>query len=104
MPTGLLNILLSQAIREKRRVFATYEGHEREFCPHAIGYKDGVERVLAYQFGGSSRRGPVEGEWKCFTVSNLFGIALTNGDWRTDGGISPFQLQHCLDHAVEQVS
>ena len=33
MTTGLLNILLSQAIREKRRVFATYEGHDESFAP-----------------------------------------------------------------------
>lgn len=104
MPSNLLNILLSQAIREKRRVFATYEGHPREFCPHALGYKDGIEHVLAYQFGGSSRKGLVEGEWKCFIVANLLGIALTNGNWRTDPGESSSREQHCLDNSIEQVS
>lgn len=104
MPSNLLNILLSQAVREKRRVFATYEGHPREFCPHALGYKDGIERVWAYQFGGSSRKGPVEGEWKCFIVANLLGIALTNGDWRTDPGDSPSCEQYCLDSFIVTVS
>lgn len=104
MPSDLLNILLSQAIREKRRVFATYEGHPREFCPHALGYKNNIEHVLAYQFGGSSRKGPVEGEWKCFIVAKLLGIALTNGDWRTHPGESSSREQHCLDNSIEQVS
>lgn len=103
MPNVILNTLLTQAIREKRRVLATYDGHRREFCPHVLGYKDGVEVVLAYQFGGSSSKGPVAGEWKCFTVSNLKGIAITSGDWRIDSGNSLPRLQSCIHRAIEQV-
>lgn len=103
MPNVILNTLLTEALREKRRVFATYDGHRREFCPHILGYKDGVECVLAYQFGGSSSKGSVAGEWKCFIVSNLQGIALTNGDWRTDPEKGISRLQPCIDKAIEQV-
>lgn len=103
MPTVVPNTILSQAIQEKRRVFATYDGHQREFCPHALGYKDGIERVLAYQFGGDSSKGSVAGEWKCFIVSHLQGIAITNGDWCADPGNSPPHLQDCIGQVIHQV-
>lgn len=88
--------LLATAIREKKQVLASYEGYPREFCPHALGYKDNEERVLVYQFGGSSSNGPVRGQWKCFVVSKLFNMSLRNGTWHTDpGGHS--RRQTCMD-------
>jgi hypothetical protein len=38
--------LLRQAILDKSIVSATYDGFPREFCPHALGTKNGVHNVL----------------------------------------------------------
>jgi hypothetical protein len=37
--------LLSQAISDKKQVFANYEGYPRQFCPRILGYKNG-ERLM----------------------------------------------------------
>jgi hypothetical protein len=87
--------LLHQAIRERKQVTARYGGQPREFCPHALGYKDNEERVLVYQFGGSSSTGSLP-QWKCFIVSRLTAVSLRDGPWHTDPhGHS--QTQTCMD-------
>ena len=100
----MLPTLLSTAIREKKPVTATYEGHYREFCPHVLGYKNGELRVFVYQFGGSSSEGPVSGEWKCFIVANLAGSTIANGPWRTDPIHRHSRSQQCIENVTVQVS
>jgi hypothetical protein len=95
--------LLAQAIHEKRPVSAAYDDYQREFCPHVLGYKFGVLRVLGFQFGGGSSNGPVQGEWKCFIVSRLHYLVLRWGDWRTDPTTSHAHSQRCIDEVIIQV-
>jgi hypothetical protein len=96
--------LLSQAIKEKKQVYANYEGYPRQFCPHVLGYKNNELRVLGYQFGGTSSKGSVGGEWKCFIVSNLSSLALHKGQWHTDPSHSHSRSQHCIDTVTARVS
>jgi hypothetical protein len=96
--------LLSQAISDKKQVFANYEGYPRQFCPHILGYKNGELRVLGYQFGGTSSKGSVNGEWKCFVVSNLSSLALHKGQWYTDTSHGHSRSQQCIDTVTAQVS
>ena len=79
--------LLKLAIRQKQQVTAHYQGKRREFCPHALGKKDGIEHCMAYQFGGESSK-PLKpigsgGNWRCFIVSALTNVMLRDGQWHT---------------------
>ena len=96
--------LLSQAIKDKKQVFANYEGYSRQFCPHVLGYKNNELRVLGYQFAGTSSHGSVTGQWKCFVVANLSSIALHKGPWLTDPSHSHSRSQQCIDNVTTQVS
>jgi WYL domain len=49
--------VLAQAIEERHTVRARYHGHERLLCPHALGWKNGRAKVLAYQSAGSTSSG-----------------------------------------------
>lgn len=69
--------LLKQAILTRQPVAAVYHGTAREFCPHVLGRKGNRHHVLAFQFGGASRRGlPLGGGWRCFDVDRLQGVTL----------------------------
>lgn len=48
--------LIRNAILGKQQIFAVYDSHPRELCPHAIGTKNGRQQALFYQFGGSEVR------------------------------------------------
>jgi predicted DNA-binding transcriptional regulator YafY len=88
--------LLERAILHREQVLATYEGEEREFCPHALGTKGQRRHVLAYQFGGSSRSAlPSRGEWRCFEVDLLENASTRTGPWHTAPNV--FNPQTCLD-------
>jgi hypothetical protein len=92
--------LLREAVLAKKQVTAIYDGYERQFCPHALGSKNGEAHCLAYQWGGESRTGRLavgsSHGWRCFVVARLSQVTLHEGEWyscETRGGLSP-----CLDH------
>jgi hypothetical protein len=98
MPTSTYNLIYN-AIRNKQQVIATYKGHIREMCPHAIGTKNGREQALFYQFGGTSSSGKIvpgsTNNWRCLTISELTNISVRHGDWHTANNHS--QSQTCID-------
>ena len=97
--------LLFRAIQEKKQVTGFYDGRYREFCPHVLGAKENAgSHVLVYQFGGSSRKGPVYGQWKCMVVSKLSGVSLRDGPWHTDASKFREQTQRCIDTIAAQVT
>ncbi|WGF88922.1 hypothetical protein [Marinivivus vitaminiproducens] len=62
---------------------AACRGHVRLFCPHVLGTTDGDWRLLAWQFAGGSARGlPQDGDWRCFALADLSGLAIVEGPWR----------------------
>jgi len=98
--------LLRQAVREKKQVVATYDGYERELCPHVVGWKNGVLQCLAYQFAGYSSKGRVTPEspanWRCLTVAKLGDVQLRDGEWHTSANHS--RPSTCVDQIDVEVS
>jgi len=88
--------LVREAIINKHRVIATYKGHIREMCPHAIGTKNGRQQALFFQFGGTSSSGlPPGGEWRCIPIGGLDDVLVQPGRWHTAPNHS--QPQTCID-------
>src|ERR1051326_3426228 len=93
--------LIRQAILDRNIVMATYHGHYRELCPHAIGFKNGRRKALLYQFGGtsSSGLGPIGSfdNWRCVFVDELENVRVveSNGKWYTAHNHS--RRQTCID-------
>ncbi|MGK2939674.1 MAG: hypothetical protein ACSLFR_18035 [Solirubrobacteraceae bacterium] len=88
--------MVRDAIVSRQQIVATYSGHRREMCPHAIGTKGGRPQALFFQFGGSSSSGlPPGGEWRCLPLSGLSDVAAVEGDWHS--GTSHSQSQTCID-------
>ncbi|PWF90153.1 hypothetical protein DD549_20330 [Shewanella algae] len=91
--------LIRGAILNKQQVFADYDGHPREMCPHVIGTKNSREQALFYQFGGSSSSGPIvpnsPQNWRCMPVDRLDNIRIVNGEWHT--GDNHSRPQTCVD-------
>ena len=74
--------LLRDALQRRVSCFGVYDGHNRYFCPHIIGWKAGEEQTLCWQYAGeSSRPLPPEGQWKCFTISKFTQLATTDEPW-----------------------
>lgn len=85
-----------QAILQRKQVVCTYGGYPRELCPHVAGLKSGREKVLSYQFGGSSSTGlPPGGEWRCMFIADVSNAQLRDGPWHTGAGHS--RPQTCVD-------
>ena len=88
--------LVRRAIADKRAIRVVFKGRERDVCPHVIGYKNGSEKVLTYQFAGYSSSGlPPGGEWRCMFVSDISSVEYIGGDWHTGTGHS--RPQTCVD-------
>jgi len=82
-------LLIRAAIEDKRILHATYQGHAREMCPHAIGLGPaGDEQVLVYQFAGTTSRGeistlPEPDRWRCLHIAEVEVPTVVEGDWHT---------------------
>lgn len=82
--------LLRDAILGRQQAHFMYQGHLRETCPHALGSgKSNEEKVLVYQFGGSSESGGLmdratsPGRWRCLDVDGISELVIQNGPWAT---------------------
>ena|ERR1017187_7364293 len=86
MPSTTYDTIKS-AILKKQQVIATYTGHRREMCPHAIGHKNGKEQALFFQFAGGTSSGQIthdtKDNWRCITLALLTDISVRDGDWHT---------------------
>ncbi len=88
--------LFRDAILGEKQVVCVYGGHYRELCPVIIGHTQGEEKVLAFQFGGtSSTKPPPRGEWRCLYLSRVTDAVLRDGPWREGGRHS--KPQRCVD-------
>ncbi|HEJ8030778.1 TPA: hypothetical protein ACXI3L_003794 [Serratia marcescens] len=98
--------IIKDAITNKKQIIATYQGHVRELCPHAIGTKNGREQALFYQFGGHSSSGTIvpgsPSNWRCLPIDGLSRISVRNGTWHTAGNHS--RTQSCIDWIDIEVS
>jgi hypothetical protein len=88
--------LIRNATLARRQVVATYRGHRRELCPHALGTKHGRRQALFFQFGGgSSSVLPPGGEWRCIPIDGLEDVVVRDGPWHT--GTSHGRPETCVD-------
>ena len=103
--------IIQQAIRKRQQIHATYKGRPRQMCPHAVGYKNGREKALLYQFGGESRSGikPTGSQtygspenWRCVFVRELTEVIAVDGQWHT--ALTYSVRQTCIDRIDVQVS
>ena len=80
MPSDTYN-LIRQAILDKQQVIAEYLGRRREMCPHAIGTKNGREKAIFLQFGGSSSSGlgQPKDNWRCIFIDGLTDVSIGEG-------------------------
>lgn len=85
--TSATYALLRDALLAGRQVVCHYDGHRRELCPVVLGHGGGEEKVLAYQFGGTSRSGlPPDGEWRCLVVARITQASPRDGPWHEGPG------------------
>jgi hypothetical protein len=92
-------LLLRQAVLQRAPIEAEYQGLLRQMCPHALGWKNGKEKVLLYQFAGGSKHGleppGSPNNWRCLFVGSLTKVRVIDGDWYTASNHS--RPQTCID-------
>jgi hypothetical protein len=102
MPTPAFETIRA-AIEQKCSVSAIYQGHYREMSPYVLGYKDGHEHALLYQYGGtsSSGLGPVGSgrNWRCVFVAQLSEVKLIENVFETAPSTHS-RPQTCVDDWV----
>jgi len=85
--------VLEQGLLKRRPVQASYHGHLRLLCPHALGWKNGRAKVLAYQAGGESSHGPLTAEptqrWRSMFIDGLKEVVTTDQPWQTADNYIP---------------
>jgi hypothetical protein len=93
------------AILNKKHVVATYDGFRREMRPHAVGFKNGREQALFYQFGGDSKSGlqpsGSPSNWRCIPLEGLVIDEVRDGEWHT--GPNHGRPQTCVDEIIGEV-
>ena len=78
--------VLEQALLQRRPVHATYHGRSRLLCPHALGWKNGRAKVLAYQADSTtSTTSPVNTrqQWRSMFIEQIEDAVLTDDAWHT---------------------
>jgi len=68
--------IIRSAIANKRVLEFTYHGHHRVVEPHVYGRKNGVDQLLGYQIGGTSKSGGVP-DWRRFDLPDVNGATAT---------------------------
>jgi hypothetical protein len=72
-----------EAMLQEKPVTCLYGGHRRELCPVVLGHTGREEKLLAFQFGGTSNsRLPPKGEWRCLYVAQVSEARIAEGAWR----------------------
>ena len=78
---------LARALDERRPVRAGYHRVRRILCPHALGWKNGRLKVLAYQAGGTTTQGTLPADprhrWRSMFVDEIEDPIITDDPWQT---------------------
>ena len=96
MPSATYRVF-RDAILTEQQVTCIYQGYLRELCPVIIGHdKNGVEALLAWQFGGETSAGRLAsgGAWKCLKLTNVQNPVARHGPWHE--GRSHQSTQNCV--------
>ena len=81
--------VLEQALLQRRPVRATYHGHNRVLSPHALGWKHGHAKVLAYQTDTTTNPVDPHQRWRSMFIDQIEAAALTNDTWGTADNYTP---------------
>jgi hypothetical protein len=88
--------LFRRAILDRKLIVCLYRGKRREIAPHILGFKNRIEKVLVFQFGGETNsKLPPGGEWRCFALKDVEDVTTMDGAWRSGGSHSVMQV--CID-------
>jgi len=78
---------LARALAERRPVLAKYHGQERLLCPHALGWKNGRQKVFSLKAGGTTSQGPLPADprhcWRSMFVDEIENPVVTDEPWMT---------------------
>ena len=75
--------IICEAIEKKRIISFNYKGLERIVEPYAFGTDNkGNYKLRAYQIGGFSESGKIEG-WKLFSAENISNLDLLDKTFET---------------------
>ena len=91
--------LVQTAVVQRRPIAAIYDGVQRLFCPHVLGYNESNQhRAFCYQYGGDSGSEPQPragiGIWRCMALEKLRSVELLDEPWQTE----PHARQRCVKH------
>ena len=88
--------LFEQAMRERKQVVCRYHGLLREICPIILGWTNGEEKCLAYQFAGESTKPMTtpQSRWRCLRLAEVTDVQLREGPWLSGGEHG--QAQTCV--------
>jgi hypothetical protein len=80
--------ILAQALTQGCTVRARYHDHERLLCPHALGWKNGRAKVLAYQAAGTTSNGSLpqahRDRWRTMFVDEIHdAVIVPDAPWQT---------------------
>lgn len=85
--------VLEAALITRRPVRARYHGTERLLCPHALGWKGGRPKVLAYQAPGATTTDVAmtvtHQQWRSMFVDEIEDPILTDDQWQTADNYTP---------------
>ena len=100
MPSTAYNAIKA-AIAAKQNISADYKGYPRIMTPHTLGYKDGKEKCLFYQFAGKSSSASTFPEnsptnWRCVFIDELSHVSAVGGTLHTCG--THTKRQTCVDN------
>lgn len=95
--------VLQLALAAKKPVRARHHNHDRVLCPHALGWKNGRAKLMAYQSGGTTSDGPLPADpaarWRCMFVDDVEAPLIVDEPWETWDNHS--QSSSCMDQPPE---
>lgn len=79
--------VLEQALRDRRPVRIRYHGNDRTVCPHALGWKNGRAKLLAYQTDGATSTGTLPDDtrqrWRSLFIDEIEQADIAISPWQT---------------------
>jgi len=85
--------VLEQGLVQRRPVAARYHGQQRLLCPHALGWRNGRPKVLAYQADGATSHGglPVDPRqrWRSMFIDEIEDPTISDAPWQTADNYTP---------------
>jgi predicted DNA-binding transcriptional regulator YafY len=82
--------VLSAALTTRRPVKARYHGQERILSPHALGWKNGRAKLLAYQ-ADVAATGSTDSrqQWRSMFIDEIEGPTICDHPWQTADNYTP---------------